>query len=90
MCWQEKSGKPQRPNHALLASGPNLSVPDNPYESNVYFHLAIHHELVTLLFSFMALRRYVFSSKNRRRCKHNLPRMAKTSRLLVTGCCFNS
>ena len=36
---------------------------DNPYESSMYFKLAIHSQFVFLISSFMALRRYVLSSK---------------------------
>ena len=35
---------------------------DNPYESSIYFKLAIYPKFVILISSFMVLRRYVLSS----------------------------
>ena len=43
---------------------------DNQYESSIYFKLAIYHEFAILISSFMALHRYVFSPKKRRRSKY--------------------
>ena len=58
----------------------------NPYESSILFKLAINPEFVILSFSFMVLRRYVFSSKKWRRCKYilngSLPSSAKICILL--------
>ena len=65
--------------------------------SQIYFKLAIHPEFVISIFSFMAFRRYVFSSKKGRRCKYlnicvsmyilngSLPSLAKTFILLVVS-----
>ena len=40
----------------------------NPCQLSIYFRLAIHHKFVLLISSFMALHRYVFSSKEGRCC----------------------
>ena len=43
---------------------------DDPYESSIYLKLAIQLDYVILISSFMALRKYVFSSKKGRICKY--------------------